>query len=160
MEDSMLRTTHNKLVIKNNASATSMYDLKRPQIIRTDRHRRKHNMNTTIATQGSWLIVYYKLLSLHKKYFIFISRGSFSLEISSRSWLFLFLFCSFLTKLSGIINFFFLFWLFKITYSILVIIKFNRTFRFSKPRIIFWFLLNVIFLFWLICHLSLYLNYR
>ena len=45
--DSMMRTTNNKLIIKNNANANSMYDLKRPQILRLDKNKRRRDKNRT-----------------------------------------------------------------------------------------------------------------
>ena len=43
-ENTTANTTYqtNKLIIKNNASVNSLYDLKRPQIIKTGNHVRKH----------------------------------------------------------------------------------------------------------------------
>ena len=47
-----LGTTNSRLMIKNNnnPAASSMYDLKRPQIVRADRIKRKHQKNTTNIT--------------------------------------------------------------------------------------------------------------
>ena len=44
-----LGTSNSRLVVKNsnNPAASSMYDLKRPQIVRPDRIKRKHQKNAT-----------------------------------------------------------------------------------------------------------------
>ena len=49
--DNTIRTTHNKLVIKNNATATSLYNLKRPQLFRPERSR-KNKKNATNFEQA------------------------------------------------------------------------------------------------------------
>ena len=53
MDQSTLMVPTNKLIIKSNSTAVSLYDLKRPQIIRPERIKRKHRRDiTTNVSQG------------------------------------------------------------------------------------------------------------